>query len=310
LFVSQANCYLMKKIYLFVVVSVVCFRTVAQQDPIYAQYIADPVVMNPAFTGANERFNAGIQYRTQWAGVDGNPVTYNFKSNIALVDNKVGVGIVVIQDKIGDNRTTEFNTAYSYKIKLSQSTFSFGLQAGVVRISNDLTQLRIRDDNDPNFRFYNEMKFNTGAGVLLKGNRYLVGFSVPRLLPVSISQGGQSIQMYNRNFYFIGAYEFPLTDRLHLRPTTLLRITSGASISADIGLNLNIENLYQPGIFTRNLNTYGVLFQMLVSHYRFGYVFEFPASQASSLRFTSHELTLGVSLAVLEFHDRSKLKFQ
>ena len=77
-----------------------------------------------------------------------------------------------------------------------------------------------------------------------------------------------------------------------------------------VGLNLNIEDLYQAGIFTRNLNTYGVLFQMLVKHYRFGYVFEFPASQASSLRFTSHELTLGVSLGVLDFHDRGKLKFQ
>ena len=153
MFVSQANYYRMKKVFLLLVVSAVFVKTSAQQDPIYAQYIGDPVVMNPAFTGVNERFNTGIQYRTQWAGVDGNPVTYNFKSNIALVDNKVGAGIVVTQDKIGDNRTTEFNTAYSYKIKLSQSTFSFGLQAGMVRISNDLTKLRIRDDNDPNFSF-------------------------------------------------------------------------------------------------------------------------------------------------------------
>lgn len=299
----------MKKTLLLLVCGLVCTNAIAQQDPIYAQYLINPVVINPAFTGNNERFNAGFQYRTQWAGVDGNPVTYNFNSNIALVNNKVGAGILVTQDKIGDNRTTEFSTAYAYKIKLSKSTFSFGLQAGAIRVSNDLSALRIRDDSDPNFSFYNEMKFNIGTGVLWKSDRYLVSFSVPRLLPVSISQGGQSIQIYNRNFYLMGAYEFFLNERVRLRPTTLLRITSGSPISADIGMNVNLENIYMAGLFTRNLNTFGVLFQMLVKQYRFGYVFEVPASRSSSLRYTSHELTLGVSLALLNFHDRSKLKF-
>ncbi len=299
----------MKKTILLLVGSLLYLNAIAQQDPIYAQYLNNPVVINPAFTGNNERFNVGFQYRTQWAGVDGNPVTYNFNSNIALVNNKVGVGILVTQDKIGDNRATEFNTAYAYKIKLSKSTFSFGLQAGAIRLSNDLSALRIRDASDPNFSFYNERKFNTGVGVLWKSDRYLIGFSVPRLLPISISQGGQSIQVYNRSFYLMGAYEFFLNERVHLRPATLLRVTSGAPISADIGMNVNLENIYMAGLFTRNLNIYGVLFQMLIKNFRFGYVFEVPASRSSSLRYTSHELTLGISLDVLNFHDRSKLKF-
>jgi hypothetical protein len=34
------------------------------------------------------------------------------------------------------------------------------------------------------------------------------------------------------------------------------------------------------------------------------YVFELPGSNKSSLRFTSHELTLGISMALLTYHDR------
>ena len=62
----------------------------------------------------------------------------------------------------------------------------------------------------------------------------------------------------------MGAYEFFLNERVHLRPATLLRVTSGAPISADIGMNVNLENIYMAGLFTRNLNIYGVLFQMLI----------------------------------------------
>ena len=283
--------------------------TMAQQDPIYAQYLTNPLVINPAYTAANDRLNTGIQYRTQWAGVDGNPVSMNFYSNISLVDNKVGAGILVMQDKIGDTKTTTFNTQYAYKIKLKDGTFSFGLQAGFVRYSNDPSSLRVRDPNDPNFVFFNDSKFNTGAGLLFKNERYMIGFSVPRLLPATVDQGGQSIKLYDRNYYLMGAYQIYLTDRVRLKPSVLLRASGGSPLSVDLNMSLNLEDLYTVGIFTRNLNTYGILFQMLVKHYRFGCVFEVPASQASSLRYTSHELTLNVSLAVLSFHNRSLTSF-
>ena len=35
-------------------------RVCAQQDPIYAQYQNNPLVINPAFTAINEKFNAGL----------------------------------------------------------------------------------------------------------------------------------------------------------------------------------------------------------------------------------------------------------
>ena len=282
---------------------------VAQQDPIYAQYLGNPIVINPAFTAIDDRFNAGIQYRTQWTGLAGNPVSMNFNSNISLVNNKVGAGILVIQDQIGETKTTEFNTAYSYKIKLKNSTFSFGLQAGFVRYSNDPSKLNVRDPTDPNFAFFNEMKFNTGAGLLLKSDRYVIGFSVPRLLPSTIGVGGQSMKIYDRNYYLMTAYQVFLTDRVRLRPSVLLRGSSGSPLSADLNLSVNIENLYLAGLFTRNFNTYGVLLQMIVKFYRIGYVFELPAGSASSLRYTSHEIMLSISPSLLSFHNREKLKF-
>src|SRR5436305_1862660 len=73
----------------------------AQQDPLYSQYYNNPMLINPAFAGNYERLFAGVAYRTQWAGVEGAPQTFNLNSHIALINNKVGVGVIAVQDQIG-----------------------------------------------------------------------------------------------------------------------------------------------------------------------------------------------------------------
>ena len=296
----------MNRFYFLMLVGVAgfCEKVNGQQDPIYAQYLNNPMIINPAYAGSNNMFNAGIQYRTQWAGLDGNPTTVNFNSHMSVFQNKVGLGVQVIQDKLGDTKNTEFNTLYSYKIKLSDATLSFGMQAGFIRYTNDPSGLTIRDPGDPAFVALSEMKFNTGAGLLLKNDRYMVGLSVPRLLPTTVSQGGQTIQLYSQNYYLFGSYVFFLSEGLRFKPSVLLRGTQGSPFSADVNASLNFKEFYTAGLFTRNFKTYGLLAQVMVKSFRFGYVFEMPGSQASSLNFSSHEITLGISMGVLSNHDK------
>jgi type IX secretion system PorP/SprF family membrane protein len=286
-----------------------CTAAHAQQDPIYAQYLNNPLIINPAYAGSNNMFNAGIQYRTQWAGLEGNPTTVNFNSHMSVYQNRVGLGLMVIQDKIGDTKNTEFSTAYSYKIPLNDATFSFGLQAGFIRYTNDAAALTIRDLGDPAFTNLSEMKFNTGVGLLLKNDRYMVGLSVPRLLPTTVSQGGQSIQLYSQNYYLFGSYVMFLSEDIRFKPSALVRYTSGSPVSMDLNASVNFKEFYTAGLFTRNFKTYGLLAQVIVSNFRFGYVFELPGSSASSLNFVSHEVTLGISLALLSNHDKTTKTF-
>src|SRR3954467_2094592 len=137
----------MNKFYFLLLVGIagLCERVSGQQDPIYAQYLNNPMIINPAYAGSNNMFNAGIQYRTQWAGLEGNPTTVNFNSHMSVYQNRVGLGLMVIQDKIGDTKNTEFSTAYAYRIPLNDATLSFGMQAGFIRYTNDASALTIRD---------------------------------------------------------------------------------------------------------------------------------------------------------------------
>ncbi|MBS1680876.1 MAG: PorP/SprF family type IX secretion system membrane protein [Bacteroidetes bacterium] len=277
----------------------------AQQDPAYAQYPNNPFLINPAYTGLNNRFNANLQYRSQWSSVQGHPETFNFNSHVSIVNNKVGVGFMATQDKIGENTMTEFSTTSAYKIKLKMDKyFSFGMQFGLMRFTSNNSLLNLQP-NDPYFSQYNVSHVNIGTGIMFKSDRYLFGFSVPRLLPVMLDQGqGQKILVYDRTYYLYGSYMIFLNERVRLRPAAMLHASDHFKSSVDLFMNLQIEDFYSAGVFTRGLNSYGLILQMIVKHYRFGYVIEVPGSKGS-IPFTTHEFMLGVSLSTFGFHNRS-----
>lgn len=270
--------------------------SLAQQDPIYASYMMNPLAINPAYAGSNNMLNASLQYRTQWAGLDANPTTINFSSHMAAYHNKVGVGLMVIQDKLGENKNTEFQGLFSYKIQLDNSWLSFGMQTGFIRYETDPSMLTIRDPGDPAFYQLTETKFNTGVGLLLKSDNYMVGISVPRLLPATVSQGGQSIELYKQAYYLFGSYAWLFNENVRFKPSVLMRYTQGSPMSYDINASFTFKEKYTGGLFTRNFNTYGVLAQVVVDKFRLGYVFELPTG-SSNLNFTTHEITLGLAPA-------------
>jgi hypothetical protein len=123
-----------------------------------------------------------------------------------------------------------------------------------------------------------------------------------------VSQGGQSIQIYSQNYYLYGSYVFYLSERVQLRPSSLLRITKGSALAADLNCNFVFNKLYTAGIFTRNLNTYGLLLQVVKSNYRVGYMFELPG-KSSALYYNTHEISLALSLDVLSGHNHSGTGF-
>lgn len=283
----------------------------AQQDPLYSQYLINPLLINPAYAGLNNNFNAMVGYRTQWTGLEGQPTTINASAHTSLINNKVGVGILVMQDRIGNIANTETNASFSYKLQLKEQVISFGMQAGVQNYKTDYSDLNIFDPGDNAFIGGEQgTRLNIGMGAIVKSEQFLIGFSIPRLLPSTFKNGGQEFELYNQHYYLIGSYVHYLNDHIRLKPSVLFRGVTGAPASVDLAFNVNLNNVHTAGLFTRNFNTYGFLVQTLVKEkYRFGYVFELPTNKSVGTNFTTHEISLGVLLSVFSFHERSISNF-
>lgn len=303
---------IMKRIVLALMGGILFQFGFAQQDPIYSQYINNPMTINPAYAGLNNRLNASVSYRNQWTGFDGNPTTFNFNSHLSLLDNKIGAGLLVMQDQIGNTKNTEVEAAFSYKLPVDENTaLSFGMQAGFITFRNNVSDLNLEDPTDEAFQqTENVTKPNVGVGAILKSEKYLLGVSIPRLLNTVLDQGGQEFELYDRHFYVFGAYVIYLNENIRLKPAALLRGVSGAPMSVDLNFTATLNEKYAAGIFTRNFNTYGLQIQArLAEKLKLAYSIEVPTGNSVGSSFISHELFLGFEMPVFNFHDRSMTNF-
>ncbi|MEM8567600.1 MAG: type IX secretion system membrane protein PorP/SprF [Bacteroidota bacterium] len=302
----------MKKNILFVVLISLSTTVYCQQEPIFANYLSNPLVLNPAYAGINNVFNASVSYRSQWGGFDGAaPNTASFSGHSSFFDNKVGGGLLFVTDKLGAQTNTYISAVGSYKIDFGNVVFSFGMQAGVVRFDEDASEFDVFDPDDPLFNQDNTFsKFNIGTGFALKGDNFFVGLSVPRLVNNVEEIEGIDSELYNRHFYLTLGYVYELNASVALRPSAILRAVGDAPASLDLSGSVIIQDKYTAGILTRNFNTYGLLAQMNISDkLRFGYIFEIPSDQSVGNSFNSHEITLMLDLEVFDFHNRGQRYF-
>jgi len=283
----------------------------AQIDPLYAQYLNNPLVINPAYTGLNKEFNASVSFRKQWAGFDGSPTTMNFTAHSSLFNNKMGVGLIVVNDQIGENKNLLAMGTYSYKIEFEDMTLSFGLQGGIASYRSNNSELNINPDFANDTYFLDDLNTTSpvfGAGLILSNDNLFLGLSVPRMLKTTgtYSSSTETIEgdIYTQHFYAMASYIFFLNERIRLKPAVLFKYVQDNPLSTDISALVNIDERYGVGAFTRNFNTYGFLAQIKFKQsLKFSYAFELPTNKSVGVNFTTHEITLGLSLAVFDFHD-------
>lgn len=296
----------MKKIIIALVL--LTFQKVyAQMDPLQAQYVNTPMVINPAYAGLTRDLNLAVDYRKQWAGFDGSPRTFSTSGHMAINKNKMGVGFLAVQDHIGSNTTTEMEAIYSYHLPVTnETTLSFGLQFGAINYQTDYSELIVAP-NDPKLETANEWQPNFGAGLILTNDVYFLSFSLPKMLKPATETASQGL--YNRSLYLMGGYTFTLSSRLRLKPYALLRAATDTESSYDVGINLLGDDSYVIGAFTRSLHTYGLMAQLRLDELlRIGYVFELPTSQSAGTQYTTHEIQLIMRFRLTEFHDLSRVR--
>ena len=152
----------MKKISLIIGGIFVIAGSAFSQDLHFSQYNENPLLLNPALTGANNVMRASVIYKDQWRSVTvpyktfGASFDMKFKaSSWDKVDqfktrtfkksfNRLSGGLSFYSDKAGDGNmgTNLANLSFATFIKGGEhSSFSLGLQGGVVQKSIDYSKL-------------------------------------------------------------------------------------------------------------------------------------------------------------------------
>ncbi|WP_272023116.1 type IX secretion system membrane protein PorP/SprF [Olleya namhaensis] len=298
----------MKKIKLYsigVILLLSCANALAQQLPQFSQYMFNTIAINPAYAGSRETISIVGLHRSQWVGLAGAPTTSTVSVHSPLKNEKIGLGLSVINDELGYENFVFVYGDFSYTIELSEKTkLAFGLKAGFTHYNLD--QEGFLDDPsvaiDPFFsNFTNRWNPNIGVGAYLHQNRWYVGLSAPRILNTDYNQSALDpevdyIALERVGYYLTGGYVFDLDENTKLKPSALVKVTNGAPISFDLSAHVLFNEKFWLGgsyRYNRDTSTIGALADFQVSpQMRIGYAYEHYITDLRPFTGGTHEILI------------------
>ena len=270
----------------------------AQQLPLYSEYMFNTFEINPAYAGARDAIQITSMFRKQWTGFKSAPQSTFFSIDMPIPDKRVGLGIKVVDDRDEITKTIGAQAAYAYKIPMGDySTLAFGLQAGLMNFQSDFTKVDVIDPNDPSFsQIINSSNANFGTGIFFNTESFYVGVSSPNLLRQNLRKsdpGNFSDIKQNTHIYFNTGYVFLLSDDFVFKPSVLVRGLIGSPVSFDVNANLWIADMVSLGTSYRNNSALvGIINLRVLPELYLGYAYDHSISRLNIIAKGSHEVIL------------------
>jgi type IX secretion system PorP/SprF family membrane protein len=296
----------MKKIFFSLLIFLVTINGYTQQDSQFTNYMYNTVNINPAYAGSRGVMSIFGLHRSQWVGLDGAPVTNTFALNTPIRNSRVGLGLSIINDKIGPSDENTFSVDVSYTIPTSEKfKLSFGIKGTANLLNVDFSRMNIYNEGDIYSQQNIDNKFspNVGAGIYLHSNKTYFGFSVPNFLETkhfdknSSSLASSSVANERMHYYFITGHVFDLSSSVKLKPAILTKVVNGAPLQLDLSANFLIHDKFTFGAAYRWDAAASLLVGFQVSDsWLIGYSYDMETTKLANYNSGSHEFFLRFEL--------------
>lgn len=278
----------------------------AQQDAQFTQYMYNTININPAYAGSRGVLSIFALHRTQWVGLDGAPVTNAVSLNTPINGSNLGLGVSVINDKIGPTHENTISADLSYTVPASETfKLSFGIKATANLFDLDVSRLNPADD-DPSLHDYNN-KFtpNVGAGIYLHSDKAYVGLSVPNFIETNRYDDNEvAIFKEKINYYLIAGYVFDLNNNIKFKPAILTKMVEGAPLQVDVSANFMFMDKFVLGAAYRWSAALSAMVGFQVSDGLYiGYGYDNETTRLNNYNSGSHEIFLRYEL----FNNNNKI---
>jgi type IX secretion system PorP/SprF family membrane protein len=287
---------------IFIVLSYASFEKVlAQTEPMYSQYMYNMLGVNPAYAGSREVLGLNFFQRNQWSGLRGAPKTTSLNLDQSINEGKIGLGIQMFSDQLGVEDASGINGFLSSRIKVSENgILSAGLSMGLMNYQfNSLdVQNRIRtDDNVFVTVIPSQWNPSVGFGLYYNTDQFYMGISSPSLLKSRLAKYenfASGIQKTDDFHLFTTmGYVIKINEEVNLKPSTMIKMVSGAPIEFDLNTNVWLRDILGLGVSYRTGDAVIAMAEIQASpNLRFGYAYDMPFSPLKAYTRGSHEIMI------------------
>lgn len=282
------------------------------QDPIFTQFYANPLYLNPAMAGSNICARYSLNYRNQWPALSANFVTQSFSYDQKFRAINGGFGVLAMHDQQGSNTIQSSSLAllYSYHLKISRKfTMMFGAQTQFAMKFLDWDKLTFGDMIDPRRGFIYQTGdvprggsrgfFDVSAGFVGFTKHFYFGGAVHHLnrpnesmivgnspLPMRFTgHAGADIRLGKKSIF---------GNRASLSPNIIYRYQNGF-MEMNIGTYFKYD-MFTVGAWLRNRDAFILLLGIQTPKFRVGYSYDITVSRITNQSGGSHELSLAITM--------------
>lgn len=292
---------------------------VSAQDPIFSQFYAMPLQINPGFAGSAQAPRAGVAYRNQWTGFNNAYRTYAAFYEQSFQRLNSGIGFYAEGDNAGEGifKTSKFAATYAYRLQVNDDVaLKLGVEAGIRQTNLDWLKLTFPDQIDPINGFTydseeirpdatNSTALDISTGLLVLSEKFYVGFALNHL-----NTPNESILLANDNLYrglllrytLHGGTEWVVKEGNKARPASFISpnflfVSQGPYKQLNLGAYASIGAIYTGAWFRhtfRNADAVILLAGFKEGIFKIGISYDVTVSGLASHAGGTYELSLGV----------------
>jgi len=311
------------KIYIAITVLLLFALKANAQDPMFSQYYASPLYLNPGLAGSVKQPRLIFNSRMQWTKLPNAFTTYAASADYLVEDWSSAFGILALTDKAGSAnlRNTSISGTYASKIRITEGwVFSPGVTFGYASRSIDFDKLIFGDmiqyngptTDDAIGQLGNQSYFDFSSGAVIYNKTMWVGFSAYHINTPNYSLLGEDVQLPIR-FSVHGGMRIPIKHSIlsgsklsSIAPSFIYK-TQGEFKQLDVGANIIFDpimiGLWYRGIpasknYNEKFSQDAVIFilGLNLQFIEVGYSFDFTISNIGPQSGGSHEISITLLL--------------
>lgn len=282
------------------------------QDPVFSQFYANPIYLNPAFAGSAVCPRIALNYRNQWPSIPGQFVTYSAAYDQYFSSLNGGLGFNIWQDQAGDGtlNTLNISAMYAYTVQVTRDfSLKFGLEASYFQKTIDWDKLTFGDMIDSRYGFIYPTQETEGAekvnnadftaGVLGYTEFIFAGVTVHHLSEPNESfygnyEGAKLLRRYTAHAGATLPFDMRNKEDGYWSPN-ILYTRQGEMDQINVGLYVK-KGPFVGGLWYRFEDAFIALVGLETEQFRFGYSYDLTTSQLTNEPGGGHEISLGFLL--------------